>query len=180
MPALFGVNGTRMVRRVLPTLTILAIVPLIATISYGQSCTPDALRQTVAQLPDHQKRSDAQKTLIQCGELSAVPLAESLSSPDAGLRLYTVQTLGQMGWNAEAVVPNLLAVIQEDANTQIRHNAVIALDQIVRGGEADLKQLQGWQIQEIQPLIDLKQRLDEVRTALSDDETNWTTKAADR
>ncbi|MDX2244951.1 MAG: SUMF1/EgtB/PvdO family nonheme iron enzyme [Leptolyngbyaceae cyanobacterium bins.302] len=165
------------VRRVLPTLTILAIAPLIATASYGQNCTPDALQQTVEELLDNQKRPTAQQTLVQCGEASAAPLAESLSNPDVNMRLYAVQTLGQMGWDAEAAVPNLLAVIQDDADTQIRPDAVVALDRIVRDGESDFKALQGWQIQNIQPLTVLKQRLDEVQTALAEDD--WTTKADD-
>lgn len=168
------------VRRVLPTLAILAIAPIVATASYGQSCTPDALQQTVEELLDNQKRLTAQQTLIQCGEASATTLAESLSNPNVNMRLYAVQTLGQMGWDAEAAVSSLVLAIQEDADTRIRHEAAIALDQIVRGSESHLKQLQGWQIQEIKPLIDLQNQLREAQKALAEDNSDWTTKAADR
>jgi formylglycine-generating enzyme required for sulfatase activity len=167
-------------RWLLPSMTILAIAPLIATASYGRSCTPNAVQQTVEELLDNQKRPTAQKALIQCGEASVTPLAESLSNPDVKMRLYAVQTLGQIGWDAEAAVSSLVLAIREDADTQIRHEAAIALNQIVRGSESYLKQLQGWQIQDIKLLIDLQTQLREAQKALAEDKPDWTTKAADR
>jgi len=168
------------VRRVWPAVTILTALPLLwATDSYGQSCTSASLRQAVEQLQDRQKRPNAQTILIQCGEVSVNPLAESLSHQNAGMRRNAAETLGQLGWDAKAAVPSLRSVAARDADTQVRDRAITSLDQIIRASEADINQLQGWQVREIEQLKSLKQLLDELWAELDKGKTDWPTKAQD-
>lgn len=168
------------VRRVWPAVTILTALPLLwATDSYGQSCTSASLRQAVEQLQDRQKRPNAQTILIQCGEVSVNPLAESLSHQNAGMRRNAAETLGQLGWDAKAAVPSLRSVAARDADTQVRDRAITSLDQIIRASEPDINQLQGWQVREIEQLKSLKQLLDELWAELAKDKTDWPTKVQD-
>lgn len=168
------------VRYLLPTATILITLPrLLTTDSYGQTCATESLRQAVEQLQDNQKRSDAQKILQQCGETAVKPLTDALNNPIAGARLYAAQTLGQIGWEAKAAVPILVSTVKGDANTQVRHNAVTALDQIARSSRKASEHWQDWQTKDIQQLQALKQQLDNLRTVLEQDKKDWQTKAAD-
>lgn len=157
-------------------IAVLTTLSLLATPSYGQTCTPASARQAVEQLQDHQKRPEAQKTLTECGKVAANPLATALGDPDPMMRLYAAETLGQMGWAAKAVVPSLVSAVKDDPKTEVRDKAVAALDQIEKGGEGKSK---GWQTGEIQQLKDLKQQLDDLRTALDKDKKEWQTKATD-
>ncbi|MGC8711882.1 MAG: HEAT repeat domain-containing protein [Leptodesmis sp.] len=170
----------RWLRCWLPTIAALATLPLLATVSNGQSaCTSDALKQAVAQLQDPQRRAGAQKRLQECGETAVKPLTDALNNPVANTRLYAAQTLGQIGWEAKAAVPILVSTVKGDANTQVRHNAVSALNLIVQGSQKASEHWQGWQIKDIQQLQTLKQQLDDLRTGLEKDKKAWQTKAAD-
>ena len=168
------------VRRWLSTVATLTTLPLVlVTASYGQICPPVSLRQAVEQLQNDPKRLEAQKTLTQCGEASVKPLATALSEPNATIRLYAAQTLGQIGWEAKSAVPALLSASQEDSDLQVRSNAVQALNAIAQSGQTQSDQWQGWQIREIQDLKDLKQQLDTVLFALEKDKKDWATKSKD-
>ena len=167
------------VRRLLLTVTVLTNLPLLATTSYGQTCTPASVQQAVEQLPDHQKRPAAQKTLKECGRVAVNPLANALGDSEARMRLYAAETLGQIGWKAKAVVPSLVSAVKDDPKTEVRDKAVAALEQIVQDSQRKSEGWQGWQTGEIQQLKELKQQLDDLRTALDKDKKEWQTKATD-
>jgi hypothetical protein len=164
----------------LPTIAALAALPLLATVSNGQTaCTSDALKQAVAQLQDRQRRAGAQKKLQQCGETAVKPLTDALNNPVAITRLYAAQTLGQIGWEAKATVPELVAVSREDRNLSVRSQAILALSAIAQSSQTQADQLQWWQLKEIHDRQDLQQQLDKLLAALETDKTNWNTKAQD-
>uniref|UniRef100_B8HXC1 Uncharacterized protein n=1 Tax=Cyanothece sp. (strain PCC 7425 / ATCC 29141) TaxID=395961 RepID=B8HXC1_CYAP4 len=168
------------VRPLLVSIAVLTALPLvITTSSYGQTCASNALQQAVRQLQNSQKRSDAQKALIQCGETAVKPLANALSEPRIATRLYAAQTLGQIGWEAKSAVPALVSVSQEDSDGQVRSKAVLALGVIAQSGQTQSEQWQGWQVREIQELKDLKQQLDSVLFTLEKDNKDWPSKGQD-
>jgi formylglycine-generating enzyme required for sulfatase activity len=150
----------------------------VAIASYGQSCDPTSLRRAIAQLADPQQRAEAQQGLKRCGETAIKQLASALSA-DATTRLYAAETLGQMGWEAEAAVPDLVSVSQQDRDLQVRSQAIRALQAIALAGKTQAEQWQGWQTGEIQDLQDLQKRLDTLLIALEKDKTTWNTKADD-
>lgn len=168
------------VRHLLSTVaTVIALPLVLATASYGQICPPVFLMQAVEQLQNAPKRSEAQKSLTQCGEASVKPLANALSEPNATIRLYAAQTLGQIGWAAKSAVPALVSASDEDSDFQVRSKAIQALNAIAQSSQTQSDQWQGWQVREIQDLKDLKQQLDTVLSTLEKDNQAWATKAKD-
>jgi HEAT repeat protein len=167
------------VRRLLPIMTALTAIPLMATASYGQLCTSDSLRQAIAQLQNPQNRPQAQASLKQCGEVAVQPLASALNVDDTITRRYAAETLGQIGQEAKSAVLALVRVSQGDSDPQIRSVAVQALSAIGKNSQANSSQLQGWQIGQIQDLKTLQQQLNQALTALQQDKTDWATKADD-
>jgi formylglycine-generating enzyme required for sulfatase activity len=168
--------------RLLPVVTVLATSPLLPSPDIAraeQTCPAELLRKAIAQLPDDQQRPEAQKTLKQCGEVAVHPLASALNDDAPATRLYAANTLGQMGWDAKAAVPDLMSVSQGDRDLQVRRNAVQALREIGESSKTYSEQLQGWQIWEIQDLKDLEQQLDKLLTELEKDKQNWGGKAGD-
>lgn len=167
-------------RYLLATVAALTSLPLGPTIaSYGQSCAPAWLNQTIEQLQNNQNRPDAQKALTQCGEASVKLLANALGEPNPTIRLYATQTLGQIGWEAKLGVPALVSASQEDSDGEIRSKAGLALIAITQSGQTQSEQWQGWQVREIQELKELKQQLDGVFSTLEKDKKDWSTKAKD-
>jgi len=166
--------------RLLPVVTVWVTSPLLpATAIAGQTCTGDFLRQTIAQLPNDQQRPEAQKALKQCGEVAVQPLASALSADAVKTRLYTAETLGQLGWEATSAVPALVSVSQGDRDPQVRSHAVQALSAIGQSSSNHSDQLQSWQIGEIQNLQELAQQLDKSLAELEKDKQDWAGKVGD-
>lgn len=171
---------SRWVRRLLPTVTVLSVLPLLfATTSYGQTCDPTSLDRAIEQLSDDQSRANAQKTLKQCSEESIKPLAFALSVDTTTTRLYAAETLGQIGWDAKSAVPELVSISQGDSDLRVRSKAIRSLSAIGRDSLIHSNQLQGWQTGKIQKLQNLQQQLDKLLTALKKDKKDWATKADD-
>jgi len=171
---------SRWVRCLLPTVTVLSILPLLfATTSYGKTCDPTSLDQAIEQLSDDQSRANAQKILKQCSKESIKPLAFALSADITTTRLYAAETLGQIGWDAKSAVPELVLIIQEDSDLRVRSKAIRALSAIGRDSLIHSNQLQGWQIGEIQKLQALQQHLDKLLIAVKRDNKEWETKVDD-
>jgi hypothetical protein len=97
------------------------------------------------------------------GQIATPDVIESLASglfqPDARTRFYVAATLGEIGWEAESTVDDLIRVSQGDIDPNVRQRAVLALAAIARDSEAYVNQLQGWQVGEIQELQMLQERL---------------------
>ncbi len=67
------------VQRLITIVIVSTALPLVSIASHGQTCAPESLRQTVEQLQDNQKRSEAQKALQACGEGVVQPLVFALT-----------------------------------------------------------------------------------------------------
>jgi formylglycine-generating enzyme required for sulfatase activity len=167
------------IRCLFPTITALTTLPLLAMASYGQVCTSDSLHQAVEQLQDEQKRPEAQKALKQCSTDAVKPLKSALTNPNPITRRYAAQTLGQLGQDSKSATQSLKVTTQEDEDTQVRHDALLALGEIAEAMRANSAQLQGWQTGDIQELKTLKEKMDGLLAALEKDKKDWPTKVTD-
>lgn len=119
-----------------------------------------ALLWELANSDNDQVRSAASTVLGQIATPEVIKsLASSLFASDARIRRDAAQTLGNIGWEAESTVPDLITVSQKDGEPAVRKHAVLALAAIVRDSEAVLNQWSGWQVGEIQDLQTLQERL---------------------
>ena len=164
----------------LTTITVLTALPLLQpSISSGQTCAPESLRQSVAQLQDSRKRSAAQKALQACGEAAVQPLVFALTESKPAVRRNAAQTLGLLGEDAKSAASALNVRATQDDDLQVRSNAVQALSKIGENIQIQADQLQAWDVGEIQAIEAYQQQLDATLAALEKDAKVWPSKKAD-
>ncbi len=131
-------------------------------------------------LSDQRQRANAQKELERCEESAVEPLMKALDySSNSTTRLYAVESLGKIGWQAKLAVSNLVSVSQEDSDLQVRSKAIRSLSAIAQDSQAHSDDLNGWQLGEIRALQDLHEKLKNVLEAVKKDKTDWESKKAD-
>ncbi|MBW4465810.1 MAG: SUMF1/EgtB/PvdO family nonheme iron enzyme [Pegethrix bostrychoides GSE-TBD4-15B] len=165
---------------VLTTVTVLTALPLLQPMAgSGQTCVPEALRQSVEQLQDNQKRPEAQKALQTCGEEAVQPLVSALTNPKTAIRRNAAQALGLMGQDAKAAATALKDRATKDNDLAVRSSAVQALSKIGQDIRDQADQLRGWDVGEIQAIEAYQQQLDATLAALEKDAKDWPNKKAD-
>ena len=160
-------------------LVSLLIPLLINSNAWAQkSCRRADVNGKIEQLKDDKKRKTASDELVNCGESAIAPLTKALSNHNELIRINAALIMGKMNEDAEDGVSGLVEALG-DSNERVRSNAASALYQIARAVEKEADNSNGWDLEAVESLEELKQSLDKGITALKKDKREWKSKKED-
>ncbi|MFM6131767.1 MAG: SUMF1/EgtB/PvdO family nonheme iron enzyme, partial [Sphaerospermopsis kisseleviana] len=142
----------------------------------SQSCTKQDIQSQIKLFSQPSKLQLARQSVLQCGEAAITPLIDAMSGTEAVIRVESAISLGKMKATAQDAVSALVNAL-EDSEEKVRTEATSSLIEI---GEAVKNEpINFWDVEGVQKLKTIEQKLAESQKKLAADKRNWLSKDKD-